>query len=33
LIVERRLAQVTVLQTTLDYQSAIVDLEAVQSAP
>jgi len=26
-------AQVTVLQTTLDYQSAIVDLEAVQSAP
>jgi len=25
-------AQVTVLQTTLDYQSAIVDLEAVQSA-
>ena len=26
-------AQVTVLQTMLDYQSAIVDLEAVQSAP
>jgi outer membrane protein len=26
-------AQVTVLQSTLDYQSAIVDLEAVQSAP
>jgi outer membrane protein TolC len=26
-------AQVTVLQTTLEYQSAIVDLEAVQSAP
>jgi outer membrane protein TolC len=26
-------AQVTVLQNTLDYQSAIVDLEAVQSAP
>jgi outer membrane protein len=26
-------AQVTVLQTTLDYQSAIVDLEAVQLAP
>ena len=26
-------AQVTVLQTMLEYQSAIVDLEAVQSAP